>query len=71
MKKFITQFYAIDQTDGEVKLWSGQRIEAPTHNLATEWCKNNAPYLYVVGELVGEIDYDSDKEVDWEKINQN
>lgn len=55
MKKWATEFRAIDPKDGELKTWVGEPVEAPSWGLAQEWCYNNMGHLKVVGELVCEI----------------
>lgn len=78
MKKWVTEFKAIEAATGQMKTWIGQNVEAPTMQLAQEWCNNNAGHLKVVGELVAEIPchkgtYNPDfaNMVDYEIINNN
>ena len=78
MKKWCTEIKALDATSGEMKTWFGDEIEAPSYELAQEWCNNNKAYLKVIGELIAEIpckkgNYEADfnKMVDYEKIQNN
>jgi hypothetical protein len=58
MRVFCTEFKGVDITDGKIKRWSGNRIEADTWEEAEEFCRKNYPYLKVTGEFVEEIDFD-------------
>lgn len=61
MKKWVTEILAIDPVDGQLKRWMGPFIEAPTQELAQEWCNNNyMGFLRVGDELVAEIPCDDD-----------
>jgi hypothetical protein len=78
MKKWVTEFRAIDQQDGQMKTWGGDEVEAPTFQLAQEWCYKNKGYLKVIGELIAEIPCkDGTNEpnfkniIDYESINKN
>lgn len=78
MKKWSTQFKAIDAKTGQICTWHGETVEAPTWELAQEWCYNNRGYLFVVGELIaiipckeGSYDPDFDNKTDFENINNN
>lgn len=55
MKCFATQLRAIDPLDGELKLWSGQRIWAKDLESAEILAREKAGYLEVVGELIDEL----------------
>lgn len=56
MKIWVTEILAVDPLDGELKRWCGQDIQAPTFNLAVEYCQlNGLGYLKVLGELISEI----------------
>jgi hypothetical protein len=55
MKIFITELTALDYSDGQIKKWSGDRVHAPTWELAQQWCDTHKGYLKVVGELQEEI----------------
>lgn len=69
MKKWVTHLEAIDAKTGEMKLWAGEHVEAPTFEMAQEWCYQNKGYLKVVGELIAETD---DKiTVDYQNIQNN
>lgn len=61
MPKFTTEIKAIDPLDGELKTYSGQHVEAPSWGLAEQWCRENAGYLKVNGELVAEVDHRTGK----------
>lgn len=78
MKKWCTEIKALDACTGEMKTWAGDEVEAPTYELAQEWCNNNKGYLKVIGELITEIPckkgtYEADfsKMVDYENIQNN
>jgi len=78
MKKWCTEIKAIEAKTGEMKTWIGEHVEAPTWDLAQEWCNNNKGYLKVVGELVMEVpckenSYEPDwgKAVDYENTQNN
>lgn len=78
MKHWCTEFKAIDQKSGEMATWVGENVDAPSWQLAQEWCYANRGYLKVVGELVMEIPckegtYEADftKMVDYENIQNN
>lgn len=55
MKIWLTEIKALDPHTGRMKTWGGDNIEAPSFELAQEWCDNNKGYLKVIGELVAEI----------------
>lgn len=78
MKKWATEFTAPDARTGEMKTWGGEDVEAPTWDLAQQWCYDNRGHLKVVGELVvtipckaGTHDPDWDKMIDHETIANN
>lgn len=78
MKKWATILKAIDARSGKIKTYDGENIEAPTWELAQQWCYENAGYLKVVGELIAEVpckenslEPDWEAMIDYEKINQN
>lgn len=56
MKKFNTQFKAIDQEDGKLKTFLGQTIYANDEKEAELICKENFPYLCVRGPILGDLD---------------
>lgn len=78
MRKWTTEFKALDAKTGEMKTWVGDEVGAPTFELAQEWCYNNKGHLTVVGELICEIpckagSYNPDFNlmIDYEKIKSN
>ena len=76
---WLTQFRAADAKTGEIATWSGENVEAPTWQLAQQWCYENKGYLKVIGELVAEIpckegegfNPDFDNMIDYETIKNN
>jgi hypothetical protein len=78
MKKWGTELKAIEANTGILKLYVGPNIDAPTKELAQQWCDQNQPYLKVIDELVAEIpckegthEPDFSKMVDYENIQHN
>jgi hypothetical protein len=78
MKLWCTEFIAKDARTGELKKWCGEHVQAPTEELAQQWCYENRGYLTVIGELIAEIpckegtyEPDWDKMVDYEDIQNN
>lgn len=78
MKFWVTEINALDAQTDEMKTWGGPLIQAPTMELAQQWCNENRGYLKVVGELVAEIPckegtYEPDFEnmIDYEITQQN
>lgn len=78
MKLWCTEIRALDAMTGEMKTWGGDTIEAPTFNLAQQWCNENKGYLKVIGELVAEIPckentYEPDwkNKIDYDNIQNN
>lgn len=78
MKTWVTEIMALEAKTGEMKKWCGDEVQAPTYELAQQWCDNNKGYLKVIGELVTEIPckegtYEPDFEnmVDYENIQNN
>lgn len=61
MKKWVTEIRAIDPSDGKLKSWQGPHVDANTKEEGEEWCRKNAGYLSILGEFVGEIDWDDVK----------
>jgi hypothetical protein len=55
MKKWITEIRALDPISGEMKTYGGDNVEAPTFQMAQNWCNENKGYLKVIGELIAEI----------------
>ena len=51
MPRFVTQFTAIDKTDGIMKTFIGEYINANNFEEAEIICKKK-PYLTVIGQLV-------------------
>lgn len=78
MKIWVTEIKALEGRTGEMKTWCGENVEAPTCELAQQWCDENKGYLKVIGELVAEIpckegtcEADFSKMVDYENIQNN
>jgi len=78
MKIWITEIKALDPASGEMKTYGGDNIEAPTFQMAQNWCNENKGYLKVIGELIAEIPckkgtYEADfsKMVDYDKTQNN
>jgi hypothetical protein len=78
MKLWATEFRALDSRTGEMKTWSGDIIEAPTWDLAQQWCNEHKGYLKVIGELIAEIpckegtyEADFNKMIDFDIIKNN
>jgi len=59
MKQFITTIEAIDPLDGELKEWSGPRVEAETWEEAEKYCIDNLGYCKVTGEFIQEFGWNS------------
>lgn len=55
MRTFCTEFKAILVENGEIRTFGGPNIQAPSWQLAQEWCHENAGHLLVTGELIEEI----------------
>ena len=55
MKKFCTNFFALDLTDGIIKKFQGQNILANSWKEAEQICKEKFPYLEIEGELQLEL----------------
>lgn len=70
MKTWGTTIYAKCPLTGEMKTYGGPNIQAPTRELAFEWCQNNGlGYCHIEGELVAEIPCKSESyEPDWTKM---
>ncbi|MFD2922019.1 hypothetical protein ACFS6H_20025 [Terrimonas rubra] len=68
MKLWTTEIKAIDPLTGELKTWFGDYVQAPTFELAQQWCEKNKGYLKVTGELIAEIPFkEGTDEPDWGK----
>jgi len=68
MKKWQTTLHALDPRTGEYCEWFGPVIEAPSMELAKEYCENNGlGYCIVEGELVGEYGVDEEGGPDFSK----
>jgi hypothetical protein len=52
MKKFLTSVVAIDNVQGKLGKWVGPIIEAESRDEAEEWCKRNAPYIFIDKEIL-------------------
>lgn len=55
MRKWVTEFQALDALTGEMKTWGGPSVDGLTANHAQDWCYRNAGHLKVIGELIEEI----------------
>ncbi|ADY50977.1 hypothetical protein Pedsa_0395 [Pseudopedobacter saltans DSM 12145] len=71
MRKWVTQFQLTEYTTGEIKTYMGEYIEAPSFNLAQQYCNRHKPYLKVIGELIAEIDLETGNRTDYDKVNLN
>jgi len=78
MKQWCTEFKALDARTGQMKTWCGENVQAPSFELAQQWCYENRGYLKVIGELVAEIpckensyEPDFDKMIDYENQKLN
>ena len=78
MKLWVTEIRAIEPHTGELLTWGGEYVQAPTLELAREWCRKNKGYLNIIGELVAEIpckngtlEADFSKMIDYENIQNN
>ena len=78
MKVWLTEIIAKSAKTGELKIWAGENVEAPTFELAQEWCDTYKGYLKVIGELVMEIpckegsyEPDWDNAIDYDNIKNN
>lgn len=69
MKTWTTKIFAKCAVTGEMTEFCGQNIEAPTRQLAHEYCQNNGlGYLHISDELVMEIPCKPNSfEPDWDK----
>lgn len=55
MKKWSTEIYAMNES-GELCLWAGPIISAPTFQEAQKYCQENElGYCKIIGELILEI----------------
>jgi hypothetical protein len=78
MKIWLTEIKALDANTGEIKIWGGDNVEAPTWDMAQKWCNENKGYLKVIGELISEIpckegtyEPEWDKAIDYDKQQLN
>lgn len=79
MKKWTTEIFAKHNVHGEITKFCGPHVEAPTLELARQWCIKNCGYLHVTGhELVMEIpckpgtwEADWDKAIDYDNTQNN
>lgn len=69
---------ALEAATAIMKRWCGPEVEAPTAELAQQWCNENAGHLKVIGELVAEIPckegtYEPDftNMIDYENVQNN
>ena len=44
MKKWCTEIKALEGRTGVMKTWGGENVEAPTWELAQQWCDENKGY---------------------------
>lgn len=65
MNIYLTQLTAVNKSTGELRIFAGPRIEAPTLAMAQADCDTHYPYLTVVGQLVAEVATDSDEVNDY------
>jgi len=72
---FVTQFRAINEYTGELEDWAGPHISAISWEDAIETCREEAPYLEVIGILEAEIPEgedglpDFDNEIRFDNLN--
>lgn len=68
MKIWGTSIFAKHNITGEMAEFCGQNVEAPTRQMAIEWCRIHAGYLHVNDEIVMEIPCKpgTDYEPDWD-----
>lgn len=78
MKIWTTNIYAIHNVTGELATFCGQYVEAPTRELAQQWCDVHCGYLHVSDELIAEIgckegtlEPDFDNMIDYENTQNN
>jgi hypothetical protein len=71
MKLYCTEFKAICSQTGELKTYAGPEVKGLSNEDAQKWCYNNAGHLTVIGELMMNIDYEVNDEIDYEKIRLN
>lgn len=72
MKTWATEIRAISPKDGEMKTYCGVNVQAPTRQLAQEWCENNGyGYCKVTDELVMEVSANSDDTIDYTTHQNN
>lgn len=55
LSTFITEMQAIDQETNEIFLWEGPKIVTSTWFQAEIICKEQFPYLKVIGKLEEEL----------------
>ena len=68
--KFTTILKAIDSSDGILKTYVGQTIEAPTFQLAEDYLLNNGlGYLEITGELICSVDEATGNKINFENLN--
>jgi hypothetical protein len=69
MRHFITEIEAIDPKDGELKIWSGEIIEAPSMELARQFLEfNEWGYMRIVGEINYIIDQETGEKIVYNDI---
>lgn len=55
MKTWGTSIFAKHNITGEMAEFCGENIQAPTRELAIQWCQIHAGYLHVNDEIIMEI----------------
>ena len=72
MKKWCTEIFAKHNVHGEMRKFIGPLIEAPTAELARQWCIENAGWLHVTGnECVAVVDAKTGECEDFETTQNN
>jgi hypothetical protein len=69
MRHFITEIEARDPKDGQLKVWSGEIIEAPSMELAEQFLQMNEwGYMRIVGEINYIIDQETGEKIVYNDI---
>lgn len=72
MKTWGTTIYALDPVSKEHRKFGGPNIQAPTRQLAHEFCQNNGlGYCHIQDEVVMEIDAETGEITDFEAPQNN
>ena len=75
MRTWTTLIHALDPLTGEYSEFAGPNIQAPSAQLAFDWCQENGlGYCHIAGELVCEIPCENGKadfnnEIDYRNLN--